>query len=113
MKLYLTRSRAELSATSNFHCYLMTAGSNISDGVNAMLRKTVIALLAAVALASPTMALARGGGGEGHGYYAQGYQDYGYGNRYGYGWWPYDYDASAYNPCAYAGDSYGACRSNQ
>jgi len=76
-----------------------------------MLRKTVIAFLAAVALASPTMALARGGGGYGHGYYAQGY--YGDGNRYGHGWWPYYYDASAYNPCAYAGDFYGACRSNQ
>jgi hypothetical protein len=107
MKLYLTRSRAELSATSNFHCYLiMTAGSHISDGVNLMLRKTVIALSTAVALASPTMALARGGGGYGHGDYAQGY--YGDGNRYGYG-----YDASASNPCAYAGDFYGACRSNQ
>ena len=89
----------------------MTAGSHISDGVNLMLRKTVIAFLAAVALASPTMALARGGGGYGHGYYAQGY--YGDGNRYGHGWWPYYYDASAYNPCAYAGDFYGACRSNQ
>jgi len=106
MKLYLIGSRAELSATSNFHCYLMTAGSHISDGVNLMLRKTVIALLAAVALASPTMALARGGVGYGHGDYAQGY--YGDGNRYGDG-----YDASASNSCAYAGDFYGACRSNQ
>jgi hypothetical protein len=90
----------------------MTAGSHISDGVNLMygvnlmLRKTVIALLAAVALASPTMALARGGVGYGHGDYAQGY--YGDGNRYGDG-----YDASASNSCAYAGDFYGACRSNQ
>ena len=61
-----------------------------------MLRKTVIALLAAVALASPTMALARGGGGYGHGDYAQGY--YGDGNGDGS-------DASASNPCAYAGDT--------
>jgi hypothetical protein len=83
-------------------------GSEILKGRMAMLRKKVLALLAiaAVGVASPTIALA-GGGGAG-GFYPGGFDgDPRFRIGWGYGLYPYDYDHDDYNyydyPYAYNG----------
>src|SRR6202008_3768312 len=113
----MSKPVALLRSDRHVRCVLRLGAVSLTEF--AMLRKTVIALLAvaSVGLAAPTMALARGGGGGGGGGHGGGFRggesgrgfdhdrgfghDRDFGRRFGFGgYYPYDnygYDDSYYD----------------